>query len=98
MAARNRYLLAYDIRDPRRLRRVHQTAKDFGQAIQYSLFLCDLTSVELARLRRRLRSEMHQGIDSAAIVNLGPAAGDALERVEFIGPAPPLPEDDLLVW
>ncbi len=30
MADRTRYLLAYDIRDPRRLRRVHNVAKDYG--------------------------------------------------------------------
>ena len=35
---RTRYLLTYDIRDPRRLRRVHRVAKDFGEPLQFAVF------------------------------------------------------------
>lgn len=98
MAARTRYLLTYDIRDPRRLRRVHQIAKDFGEPLQYSVFLCDLTRLELARLRRRLNCETHHREDSIAIIDLGPASGTAPRRIEFIGASPDLPNDDPFLW
>lgn len=62
---RTRYLLAYDIRDPRRLRRVHKVATAFGTALQYSVFVCDLTVGELCDLRGALRDVMHFGEDSA---------------------------------
>ncbi|ESQ15936.1 MAG: CRISPR-associated endonuclease Cas2 [Thiohalocapsa sp. PB-PSB1] len=36
---RRPYLLAYDIADPKRLRAVHRTLREFGIALQYSVFL-----------------------------------------------------------
>ena len=76
MADRNRYLVAYDIRNPRRLRRVHRVATDYGEPLQYSVFVCDLTSVELIRLRRDLLEEMKATEDSIGIFDLAhPQAG-----------------------
>ena len=71
MADRTRYLLAYDIREKRRLRRVHRVAKDYGEPLQYSLFVCDLTVVELMRLKGALVEEMKQTEDSVSIFDLG---------------------------
>lgn len=51
MAERSRYLLAYDIRERRRLRRVHQVAKTWGYPLQYSVFVCDLTGSELLMMK-----------------------------------------------
>ena len=34
------YLVAYDICDPKRLRKVAHTCEDFGFRRQYSVFLC----------------------------------------------------------
>jgi CRISPR-associated protein Cas2 len=98
MAERTRYLLAYDIRQPRRLRRVHQVAKDFGDPLQYSVFVCDLTRVELLALKRALLEEMHLDQDSVGIFELGPPKGRGLECVEFIGTHRDLPGDGAAVW
>lgn len=51
---RTRYLVAYDIRDPFRLRKVHKIVRGFGDSMQYSVFVCDLTSAERVRLIERL--------------------------------------------
>jgi CRISPR-associated protein Cas2 len=48
------YLVAYDICDPKRLRKVAQTCEDFGFRRQYSVFLCRLALVDLVRLKSRL--------------------------------------------
>src|SRR5438132_947085 len=48
------YLVAYDICDPKRLRKVAQTCEDFGSRWQYSVFLCRLTAANLVRLKSRL--------------------------------------------
>ncbi len=48
------WLVAYDIADPKRLRRVAQTCEDFGFRRQYSVFLCRLTATDLVRLKARL--------------------------------------------
>ena len=37
---RNTYLVCYDIRDDKRLRKVHKTMRDFGDHLQYSIFEC----------------------------------------------------------
>lgn len=98
MAERTRYLLAYDIRQPRRLRRVHRVAKDFGEPLQYSLFVCDLTAVELMRLRSALVEEMKQTEDSVSIFDLGPPGGRGVRCIEFIGRRRELPNDDAAIW
>ena len=37
-----RYLVCYDIRDERRLKRVGKMMKDYGTRVQYSVFEVDL--------------------------------------------------------
>ena len=48
------YIVAYDICDPKRLRKVAQACEDFGFRRQYSVFLCRLTATNLVRLKSRL--------------------------------------------
>ena len=99
VADRNRYLLAYDVRDPKRLRRVHQVAKAFGYALQYSVFVCDLTAEELFALKSRLSDEMHQGVDSVGLFDLGPPRGRGIECVEYLGVRRAVPpSDEAAIW
>jgi CRISPR-associated protein Cas2 len=90
MAQRSRYVVAYDIRDPRRLRRVHQVAKDHGYPLQYSVFICDLTATELLSLKQALTREAHLSEDSIAIFDLGRPDGRGVESVEFLGVRRPI--------
>jgi CRISPR-associated protein Cas2 len=48
------WIIAYDIADPKRLRKVARTCEDFGLRRQYSVFACRLSPVDLVRLRSRL--------------------------------------------
>lgn len=48
------YLVAYDIRDPNRLRRVSKHLKGYGERIQLSFFRCRLSNREVERLRWEL--------------------------------------------
>lgn len=98
MAERTRYLLAYDIRDKRRLRRVHQVAKDWGYPLQYSVFVCDLTRSELLMMKNDLSQEMSVVQDSVGIFDLGPPTGRGIRCVEFIGQSRELPSDDAEIW
>ena len=98
MAERTRYLLAYDIRDPRRLRRVHQVAKAWGYPLQYSVFVCDLTRSELLMMKRDLAGEMSVVQDSVGIFDLGPPDGRGVKCVELIGKDRELPDDNAEVW
>ncbi len=48
------FLVAYDIADPKRLRKVTRTCEDFGLRRQFSVFFCRLSATDLVRLRSRL--------------------------------------------
>jgi len=85
VAARRRYLLTYDVREPRRLRRVHRVAKDFGYALQYSVFLCDLDARGRVQLLAALGDEIHTRIDSVALFDLGESDGRGVRCVEHLG-------------
>lgn len=99
MARRTRYLVAYDIRAPRRLRRVHQVALAYGYPLQYSLFACDLTPVELVALKRDMLKEIQSGVDSVAVFDLGPARSRGIECVEYLGARREVPDaDEPMVW
>ncbi len=99
MADRTRFLPACDIRHPRRLRRVHDVALSYGDALQYSVFICDLTSVERIALRRALKDEMDERADSVALFDLGPPRDRGVECIEFLGQRRELREDGgATVW
>ncbi|MGZ6565572.1 MAG: CRISPR-associated endonuclease Cas2, partial [Solirubrobacteraceae bacterium] len=88
VAERTRYVVAYDIREPSRLRRVHQVAKDFGFPLQYSVFICDLTNLELLGLKRSLTREAKLTEDSIAILDLGRPDRRGIECIEVPRRAP----------
>lgn len=56
MKPRTTCLVAYDIRDPRRLGRVYRCCKRAGLHLQYSVFLVRATTQQLDRLIRELES------------------------------------------
>jgi CRISPR-associated protein Cas2 len=55
---RSWYLVCYDVRDARRLRRAHGLLKGYGASVQYSIFRCRLSSREVERLRWELQREL----------------------------------------
>ncbi len=48
------HLIAYDIRDPKRLRRVAKKLEAYGTRVQYSIFRCRLDRSTLEKLRWEL--------------------------------------------
>jgi len=88
MNARHAYLLAYDICDSGRWRRVHDIAQGHGTRLQYSVFRCELDRMELERLRNRLTEEIHHGEDRVMFFDLGPLDGLESRRTIFLGKPP----------
>lgn len=82
---RHVYLVCYDIKTPKRLRRVHKTMKGFGDPLQYSVFRCELTHVELHDLKERLVDVLNDAEDRVMIASLGPIEGRGDESIEFWG-------------
>lgn len=93
--ARRRYVVAYDIADPKRLRRICGIMESFGQRLQYSVFVCDLSRAELTRLQEQVLDVMRLGEDSVMQVDLGPTS--ACADIRFIGRHRPLPDSGPMV-
>lgn len=89
--ARRRYLVAYDIRDPVRLRAIHKTMKAYGQPLQYSVFVSDLDGIERVAMIGALQHRMNLLVDSVVVVDLGSPATTGTSSFQFIGARMPLP-------
>jgi CRISPR-associated protein Cas2 len=66
---KNYYLICYDIRDPKRWRKVHQLLKGYGETLQYSIFRCRLTQRDREKLRWEIEKILTQD-DSLLIAGL----------------------------
>ena len=75
------YLVAYDICDPKRLRKVAQTCEDFGFRRQYSVFLCRLSALDLVRLKSRLYDIINLEEDQVLFIPLCKRCADGMEAV-----------------
>ncbi|MCB1021460.1 MAG: CRISPR-associated endonuclease Cas2 [Acidobacteria bacterium] len=82
---RNSYIVAYDIADPKRLRLVFKTMRAWGDHLQYSVFECQLTRMDLARLRAELAEIIHHDLDQVLFVDLGPAEGRGDRVISALG-------------
>ncbi|MFN5529208.1 MAG: CRISPR-associated endonuclease Cas2 [Planctomycetaceae bacterium] len=65
------FLVCYDIRDPKRLRQVHRICKGYGEAWQYSVFLCVIKPLDRVRLQSELEEVMNLNQDQVLILDLG---------------------------
>ncbi|MDN5938421.1 MAG: CRISPR-associated endonuclease Cas2 [Salinisphaera sp.] len=83
-------LVCYDIRQPRRLRRVHRCMRRWGMPLQYSVFYCNLSDRARRKLECELRALINESVDDIRIYGL-----KAHERIQFMG-RKPLP-DGLMV-
>lgn len=57
------YLVSYDVRDTKRLRKTAKHIEGYGERIQYSLFRCSLSKRQMERLRWELKKIMTQEDD-----------------------------------
>ncbi len=93
--ARRRYLVAYDIRDDKRLHSSAICMEGYGYRIQYSVFICDLSDQEAVAMRGDVETRMKMTEDSVMVVDLGHR--DDAARFLFIGPHAPRPPADAIV-
>lgn len=94
---RNRYIVAYDVSDPARLRRVHRKMNGFGDALQYSVFACDLSAKERVLLEEALTELINLKEDRVLMIDLGPATGRGGDVVKTLGRQLPPPVREVLV-
>lgn len=78
------YIVAYDIAEPKRWRRVFSLMQGYGQWLQLSLFQCRLTGRRRIEMAARLDAIVQAGEDHVLILDLGPAEGVAV-AIESLG-------------
>lgn len=83
--ARHRYLVSYDIANPKRLHRVAKVIEGFGTRLQFSVFECPLDPMRLAQLKAALANEINQDEDQVLFVSLGLETNDATLIIEALG-------------
>lgn len=79
------YLVAYDIRDPRRWRKVFRAMKGYGDSIQYSVFRCVLSPEQSVQMVSALGEAMNQKEDRILIADLGPVGGRGEHSITGLG-------------
>ncbi len=94
---RNRYLVSYDVSDPKRLRKTFKKMRGFGEAVQYSVFLCPLSPQERILLVQALREIVNEREDRVMLVDLGPSDGRGSDCFQFLGHHLALPETGAVV-
>jgi CRISPR-associated protein Cas2 len=71
------YLVCYDIRDPKRWRRVFRLMKGYGEWVQLSVFQCRHGPQRNAEMQLLLDGAIKDDEDHLLIIDIGPA-----DRVE----------------
>jgi CRISPR-associated protein Cas2 len=66
------FLICYDIHNKTRLRRVHKAVRDFGIAVQYSVFKAELDPKKLDELITLLKSLIKPDVDNVNFYSLNP--------------------------
>ena len=82
---RTNYIVTYDIRDPKRLRRVFRTCKNYGLHLQLSVFECDLTPAEKMDFESELRGNIDREEDQILFIGLGPSESRGERVISAIG-------------
>lgn len=85
MSTRTRYLVTYDICDPKRLRRVAKVLEGFGTRLQYSVFECPLDRLRFERMKSALHEELNHDQDQVLFVTLGPEESARGLGIEAMG-------------
>jgi CRISPR-associated protein Cas2 len=81
LTKRQLIVISYDISDDRRRTKIHTILKSYGQWMQYSVFECDLTEVQYAKLRSRLSKLIKPDEDSIRFYSLCACCQPKIERI-----------------
>ncbi|MCO5167501.1 MAG: CRISPR-associated endonuclease Cas2 [Planctomycetes bacterium] len=79
------FLVTYDISDDRRRERVFKILRGFGDHMQFSVFRCETSAMELVRLRAALTDAINHGEDQVLFADLGPVEGRGSSAISAIG-------------
>ena len=74
-------VISYDISEDSRRTKVHSILKSYGQWMQFSVFECDLSETQYAKLRSRLAKLIKPECDSIRFYFLCACCQGKVERI-----------------
>lgn len=86
--ARRRTLVSYDVRNDKRRDKVFKALRNFGDNIQFSVFLCDLNALERIRLVGELSERINPREDRVLLIDAGDAESTESGPIEWLGERP----------
>lgn len=93
---KRRYVVTYDVRDDRRRNQIHKILRGYGDNVQYSVFIADISPVSCYRLERSIGEVIASSEDSVYFFDLGTVGDRKAKTVRVLGQAR-LPEERLVV-
>jgi CRISPR-associated protein Cas2 len=91
------YLVAYDIGNSRRWRKVYKTMKGFGEWMQLSVFQCRLDKVKHLHMSDALSEIIDHEEDHVLIIDIGPAESIKPKVTSMGRPFDPIERKALIV-
>lgn len=86
-------VVSYDIPEDKRRTKIHSILKSYGEWVQYSVFECDLTNAQYAKLRSRLGKLIKPETDSIRFYFLCACCQGKVERI-----GEPQPRDNTIFF
>ncbi|NEP13305.1 MAG: CRISPR-associated endonuclease Cas2 [Symploca sp. SIO2C1] len=74
-------VVSYDIPEDKRRTKIHSILKSYGQWMQYSVFECNLSDTQYAKLRSRLSEVLKPECDSIRFYFLCACCQGKVERI-----------------
>jgi CRISPR-associated protein Cas2 len=74
-------VVTYDVPEDKRRTKIHKILKSYGQWMQFSVFECNLSEVQYARLRARLDKAINPQLDSIRFYFLCACCQGKVERI-----------------
>jgi CRISPR-associated protein Cas2 len=74
-------VISYDIPEDKRRTKIHKILKSYGQWMQFSVFECELTDAQYAKLRSRLNKLIKPDEDSIRFYALCACCQPKIERI-----------------
>ncbi len=84
---RRHYVVTYDVSNDKRRNHIFKTLHDYGDHVQFSVFVCQLTKRERIDLMATLTDIVHHNEDQVMLIDLGAAQTDCQTLIQTVGKA-----------
>lgn len=92
-----RTLICYDVPHDRRRTRLAKILEKYGDRVQYSVFVVDISPARLLRLKEETREVIDLEQDSVLFCDLGRIAEISTQNFSYVGQTRPLTDNEVLI-